>query len=612
MRRKEVILYALLLCSLLASRLYAADNVSDWDVSAEIKRLYREAPSLAAFPDVDGVVWMSSYNYTLMPDGAMRRIHRFLILLGNETNEGMSSRKIPRPSDEGAVMDIIGAAWYNPSTGEKMGDLARESYDADGIKGEIVVFPDSAQGRVVAVETVVSAPGRYFLDDVLTLAGELPIWEQTISVEIPDGINLYWEGFGVREPERRENRGAEIITWTVMNQPVWRNSGVLDERCPTLIFSLQHGLMTHLKNLKEMENLFRAPSLPAAISSSRGNLSRAVASLAAYMSTKLIPPDEYEPSLVRDNSYISDDGPWTAWEQVIIASKWMTSMGFDARLFWAQTLPVGSDGPTSYALWREPVLKIADNKGNEIFFKSSRTEDFEKLHPSLYGAVIYRANGANLERLALPRGSASDHQILQMWKLSIDEMGIATGTLDLTVTGAWVDILSLYVEPTLEYIGPLLLENIYFNMPGLSVEPRSLKALASGYRVNFDVRAALGIVSGNDILFRIPGGIPNCFRDIPDSGSKYSFKFPFVFEQNSIISTPKNYRVLSLPGKVQIGDSKAMLEGSVVHWTKKGQAEAMNRWTVRSSSIDEYLSGRVSEQLAIVSSWSELTVPLRK
>ncbi|MDR1472679.1 MAG: hypothetical protein LBS75_09155 [Synergistaceae bacterium] len=613
-RREAVALVMLSLCSLFISPLYAyaAGKAGDWDIPAEIRRLYREAPSLAAFPGVGGVVWMDSRDYSLGADGAKNVVHKYLLLIGDASPDGVMSYRIPFPEARGSAVNVKEASLRDPSTGERIADLVRESYGGDGIEGETVLFPRSAAGKVAAIETSVSVPGRYYMDDALTLAGDLPVWEQRIAVEIPEGMNLYWEGFGVMEPEREKGLGSERVTWTVMNQPVWRNLGVVDERRPAMIFSLQRGLMIHLKNLRDMEMSFRAPHLPSAVSSSKGNVNRAAASVAKHMSARLMALDAGGRNRVRESGFVTPDGPWTAWEQVLIASKWMAAMGFDARLFWVPQLPVSSEGPTSSSLWREPVLRVADGRGGEIFFKSPMGTDAKKLPPSLYGATVYRSNGTSLERMTLPRGSASDHQLSQMWRLSLDEMGVATGTLDLTATGAWLDAFSLGGEPTAESVGRALLGNMRFNMPGLSIEPASLKTLSSGYRVNFSVRAALGIAAGNDMLFRIPGGVPGCFMDIPIDGTKYSFKFPFVFEQNSVISTPKNYRVLSLPGKIQNGDSKAMLDESVTHWTKRGQAEAVSRWTVRASDIDEYLAGRVSQQVDIVARWSELTVPLRK
>jgi hypothetical protein len=93
---------------------------------------------------------------------------------------------------------------------------------------------------------------------------------------------------------------------------------------------------------------------------------------------------------------------------------------------------------------------------------------------------------------------------------------------------------------------------------------------------------------------------------------KYSLRFPFVFEINSEISTPKGYKALTAPVKVQTGDAKAMLEQSLVHWPKKALADGSCRWTVRSPEADEYMSGRIADQLTLVMGWPDTAIPLRK
>jgi hypothetical protein len=108
------------------------------------------------------------------------------------------------------------------------------------------------------------------------------------------------------------------------------------------------------------------------------------------------------------------------------------------------------------------------------------------------------------------------------------------------------------------------------------------------------------------------GGLPASLGEIPQDGMKYTLRFPFVFEINSEISTPKGYRALSVPGKIQIGDSKAMVDRELVHWARSGRAEGYFRWTVRSFDMDEYMSGRMAEQLSMAVAWPDTTIPLRK
>jgi hypothetical protein len=583
-----------------------------WNTGDEVSRLLREAPTLAAFPDTPGVVWKNSHRYTLTPDGGKFRNGIFLLLLGDETvPNGIMSKKFPYPTNYGAILEIDEASWYDASTGERLGELPQEEYDENGILGIEISFPYEAEGHVVAIATTEIIPLDYRLDDVVILSGELPVWEQTVEVEVPDGMRIYWEGSGVREPERRSDGRTQVITWTVLNEPAWVSSGLIESWRPSLVFSLDHGLMPTLRNLRELENPVYAPRIPSSVSSTRGNLVRTTGNIAGYMASRLIPLEEGT-GTVRPPEAISPDGPWTAWEQVLIAGRWLSSLGFNVDIFWQQKLPVSISGPMSHKIWREPILKATDSEGREVYFKAGQTGDPEKPHPSLFGVTLYRAGNSAVERITLQRGSASDHVLNQNWRVSVDENGVASGTLDITITGGWMDVFAVNRDDDAENIGANILRGMAFNILGANISVISARSLPNGCRVSFSVEAAPGIVSSGNLLLKLMGGIPVSLGDIPLNGMRYDMRFPFVFEINSSITTPEGFRALAVPGKVQIGDSRAMLEQSLTHWPKRALAEGNCQWIVRSFSMDEYMSGRIADQLRMVVNWPETAIALRK
>jgi hypothetical protein len=175
-----------------------------------------------------------------------------------------------------------------------------------------------------------------------------------------------------------------------------------------------------------------------------------------------------------------------------------------------------------------------------------------------------------------------------------------------------MDVFALDSAAPLEDVSSRILKNFIFNVPGMELEAKSLRRTALGCRVSFVVNATPGIASGNDILLKLMGGLPSCFGGIPQNSLKYTMRFPFIFEINSVVSTPKGYRTLSLPEKSRRGDSKAELDQSIEHWPRRMQAEASCRWTVRAQDIDEYLSGRIAEQLGSVAAWTDMAVALRR
>ncbi|MDR1651252.1 MAG: hypothetical protein LBR87_05650, partial [Synergistaceae bacterium] len=420
-------------------------------------------------------------------------------------------------------------------------------------------------------------------------------------------VPVYWEGVGVREPERERGGKTERYTWTILNEPAWEQgrTGLIDSWKPALAFSLDHGQLANLKKLRELENPAYAPKIPLSVASVKSDIKRTLQNIAGYMSSRSISPAEGT-DRVRHHDVIGPDGPWTGWEQVLIAARWMSSLGFETDVYWIQHIPSGTDGPASPAIWREPVLRARGGNGDDFYFKSGQTGNPGKLHSSLYGEVLYKAGNSGAERITLPRGAAADHVLSQNWKISVDERGIASGTVDIIFTGAWMDVFSVAAADT------GVMRGMNFNIPGITFEEKSSKNISNGRRVSYTVQAAPGIAAQGSLLLKLMGGLPVCFGEIPMDGSAYSFRFPFVFEINASITTPRGYKALSMPGKISMGDPGAMVEQSSVHWPKRRLVESSCRWTMRSVKFDEYQSARIAEQLAVVSAWPDTAIPLRK
>jgi hypothetical protein len=581
-----------------------------WDIRKEVTRLSADAPNFAAYPPAtEAIFWKLSDRYSMSDDGGA--IHESVyILFLKEGGLGEATRPIrfPYPEEEGASLDVTLSAWYDPNDGDFLGELPREEYDLYGIRGVEVSFPGESAGCVAVIAVSESVPGDYRLDGMVSLAAMFPVWERTVEVEVPDGAPIYWEGVGVREPERVRSGKIERYIWTVLNEPAWEKgrTGLIDAGKPALAFSLDHGQLANLKKLRELENPLYAPKIPPSFASAKSDLKRTLQNIAGYMSSRSIPPAEGA-DRVRRHDVIGPDGPWTGWEQVLIAARWMSSLGFETDVYWIQHIPSGTDGPASRRIWSEPVLRVCDKNGADFYFKSGQTGSPEKLHPSLYGEILYKAGNSMTERITLPRGTAADHVLSQNWKVSVNESGIASGSVDITFTGAWMNVFSLAEADTSG-----VMPGMNFSVPGITFEEKSSKNIPNGRRVSYAVQAAPGIVAQDSLLLKLIGGLPVCFGEIPRDGSAYSFRFPFIFESNAVITTPKGYKALSIPGKNSLGDSGAVVEQSAEHWPRKRLVESSCRWTVRSVKPDEYQSARIAEQLAVISAWPDTAIPLRK
>ena len=83
-----------------------ADAQEKWNVVKDIERLRGEAPSLAAFPDASGVLWMRDLSYRLRADGTMEKSRRFLLLVGQNLIPAWASKTFAVPSEEGASLTV--------------------------------------------------------------------------------------------------------------------------------------------------------------------------------------------------------------------------------------------------------------------------------------------------------------------------------------------------------------------------------------------------------------------------------------------------------------------------------------------------------------------------
>jgi hypothetical protein len=187
----------------------AADYDGGWDAAGEIRRLGGEVPSTEAFGGESGVVWLDSHIYEMKPDGTASRTRRYIVMPAAGHERASASLMIqPYPREPDASLTVSEAALYNPSTAERIGGLSVAEHERDGVRAVIVSLPADFSGGLAVIETTEEVPRRFFLDDVIPLAGDLPAWEQNVLVEMPEGMNMYWEGIGVRDPHRQKDGGV--------------------------------------------------------------------------------------------------------------------------------------------------------------------------------------------------------------------------------------------------------------------------------------------------------------------------------------------------------------------------------------------------------------------
>lgn len=586
----------------------------DHEIKTEIARLNSAVPSSVAFGDVRSVVWLSSHSYRLLADGSREKTRTLIEAINDPTAFGEFYQEIALPTTSGAELIVEESSIRDPQTGEMVAMIPHRRFSEGDLHVEKFSLPPSSKGRLAVITYKEIEPMQYYLDDVLVLSSPSPMWEQSVRVEIPDGMEVYWEGRGVLAPRREKlATGVESLTWTLLNHEPSREVAFVSDTDPLLIFSLQRGSTSVLRSLQNTEVLFKTPQIKDRSLSGKNDLDRFGSAVHSIIKSKTINDYHLFKGAYRQDLNIREDAAMTEIEQAFTAAELFRSAGYKVRIFWSQIFQIGINGPSSTKNWEHPVLVI-ERTGSEqspIYYTPIQNVEFGKIEPSLYGKVIFRFADGEIERLQIPKGSAAEHQLVQHWRLSMAEDGNADGRLDLTISGAWIDLLGLRDAASPEEAADAIEKNMIIRLPALTIEPESFKKSASNCKVTVKINVRLGIASGKDILMRIPGAIPEAIDSLPPEGTRFSIAFPFIIEQNAIVTTPPGYRAIMLPMK-QASNAKDMtIDSNVVHWPKKRWAEISFKWAVRESNFDGS-ANTIYDQLRIASSWSNNQIPLRK
>jgi hypothetical protein len=598
----------ILIVSLLSLALFATASFG-WDCRYDIVRLNKEAPAISVYKGANAVVWLDDNNYKMLSDGTMEHNRRCIIMLGERIPREVRELRLPVP--ENGSVDVEEASWYDPMTAFKEGNL-------EVIKGKLssgghitlIRTPDEAIGRAVVLNYTIKYPRRYGADGAVKMAGPLPRWEQNLTVEVPFGLHLYNKGVGVKKPTVTKEIGTDIYTWTVTNQEPWVGEGFVEDRPPTVYFGFQKGILNSLKAVNEYAKPPYGLPLPGFVSGL--NPKDAGLKLMQWMTEPEKTLVGFPRSWVRPQDAIPAEGPWTVWEKTIILNMWLNKLGWKSSLWWGSETIIDSDGPATADIWTDPVLLIEE--GDErTYYQAGQRSAYGILSPEVIGLFLYQADGGSVEYKKVGSGSSSENKFALDWNLKLLERGTALGTLSITATGGWTEIISRGSVPEVSELASLLNEKINFALPGMALVPTKIAALRNGYRMDFNVKCAPGISHGGNILLRLPGGVPPAAADIMEKRTSYRLRFPFIIEQKVRMKTPAGYKLMQKPPLANITiPKKSALKESMVHWPKKGELIAESIWVVKTTEIDRSLAFTLRDQLTVTMRWPVLDLPFKK
>lgn len=595
---------AALICLAFAGCAFAA-----WDSEREIMRLKDEVPSMEIYGSNDAVIWLRNDESRLTASGSVEKLRATVIMMGEKVPEGWKTVRYPVPS--GGSLSIEEAAWYNTMTGMKEGDLRVEDETLPGgAVVRVVTVPEDTIGRAVVIVVKETRESKNGVSGTVNMAGDLPIWEQNVSVEVPEGTEIFWSGREMREPEESMSGGRVKYSWQVMNQLPWRGEGFVVNERPMLCFSTAKGVLAGLREADELAASVPQLPLPAA---AKGDARLAGGRLIAWVNSPERTLTGY-PAWVRGRGEIPADGPWTPWEQAFLLHKWLTELGWDSKIWWNSKMYADATSPAAVSLFEEPVLELkAPGASRSSYFAPGLPYGTGRVPLSLAGTELYGAGETEHKTKKLSDGSASASRLALLWKLKLAADGRAEGKLDVTVTGGWNALLSGSGMPKVEEAAAVVLEKLNFAMLGMSLMPVEVKEAKDGYKMTFNVSCTPGIIHGDSMLLRLPGGVPMRVSEMIGREDDYTLRFPFTIDQKVRMSMPGGFRLLQDPALKQLGEgSKAVLRESITHWPKRGELLADSLWVVKTREVEGITAQLLREELAAALRWPVLDLPFRK
>ena len=596
---------AALLCLAFAGCASAA-----WDSEREIMRLKDEVPSMEIYGSNDAVIWLRNDESRLTASGLVERLHATVIMMGEKVPESLKTVRYPVPT--GGSLTVEEAAWYNTMTGMKEGDLpVNDERLAGGATVRVVTVPEDTIGRAVVIVTKETRESRNGVSGTVNMAGDLPIWEQNVSVEVPEGTEIFWSGREMREPSESMSGGSVKYSWQVMNQLPWLGEGFVVNERPMLSFSTNVGVLTGIREADELAASVPQLPMPSGI---KGDARSAGGRLIARVNSPERTLSGYPADWVRGNDEIPEDGPWTPWEQAFLLHKWLTELGWDSKVWWNAKMFADATSPAAVSLFEGPVLELkAPGASRSSFFAPGIPYGSGRVPLSLVGTELYGDGEKEHKTKKLSDGSASASRLALLWRLKLAADGRAEGKLEVTVTGGWNALLSGSGMPKVEEAAKLVLEKLNFAMLGMHLTPVEVKEEKDGYRMEFNVSCTPGIIHGDSMLLRLPGGVPMRVSEMIGQEDNYTLRFPFTIDQKVRMSMPGGFRLLQEPALKQLGEgSKAVLRESITHWPKRGELLADSLWVVKTREVEGITAQLLREELAATLRWPVLNLPFRK
>ncbi len=574
--------------------------------SVNMARLTQEAPGLHNYPGSDGVIWYREVNYSLTADGRMEKDSTWIILAKKGLDEKWRNWEIP-VYPEGSV-EVLHSSLYDPGTSTMMTPVLAETAESGNMEIVQIRFPELQDEYLIYLSYREIIPKDCRLDDFLWMALDLPLWENRINVNVPQGSELFYSSQGVDPPViEKQVDATKRYGWSSFNlSPRNRSSLAVNPRS-FLAFSLRRGETAFARDIQVLSSP-SIPPLPASVAkfNHEANKTSAGSKMIGFIEEASLLRG-FPASYVRRN--IPENPPWSVFEKVILLSDWLSRAGWNSRLYWSTTQPLTEETPDTGGLVSMPILEITPPGGSSVFYQLGQGFSNSDLPPQMWGRTVYGYQDGALLKRQLPKGEASDHRLNINWILDLTEDGTLSGNLEILVRNGWKAMLLEDGRAFDESVSGMLYS---LKIPGFDPDKIKISPIKYGSRITVPVMFNSAIISGNNLLLNFPPVLLDPLLDLGKMEPGYELKFPFVVDHSFEISFPDGYETVALPATSDRDFGVIRLNEDISINKKKRRISGNIKLLVNTDGIDTSIHRALIESLREWLMWMDKTVPLHK
>lgn len=493
-------------------------------------RMKQMNPDFTTYPEASGIIWLKHAVYSRAPDGGMETVRLYVILGRRGLGEKWLNWNIQTPAR--GTIEILEASVYDYNSLAKISTISPEEDNDAGITA--LKFQGLPETFIIVMAWREEMLEQLSVEGLSWFQEDLRVWEAVVEVYSPQ--KLAWKTFPEpRSPEVQDLKNETSYTWRRINLDPYISAGELARiKRSGAAFSPRQGSEGLATVLKEAESPGNIPIHSEALSAFKRS---GASGLIEWLR------DQPEIELAEGGARrIPSSGALTKREKLLLARSWLNAQKVEASLCWQLPFDPEDRTPLCSGMFYSPVLEVKDSFHDMI---DSRLLD---------GAKVFAVSSeGRMFSKRIPSSKPTDNRLSAIMDLRLNEQGFLSGTVKVTLRGAW-EALMLGSSPSDGTVRGALLSLF----PGLTnyrdVKYRKVKDVPE---ISFVVDNKPGIAgTGRGFLSILPFFEPPAMRKLGMYEAPVEILFPFVIEQNITLGFPKSASQALVQGNIGRGPEK--------------------------------------------------------